>query len=159
MHVAAEYGRLKMLTHFNKNGGELSSRNYADELPIHMAAREGHIDIIAYIMEQTPIHIDVATIDGWTPFHYAVNNGYLATIEFLISKGTNINAIDKFGRTALHWAVRYNFKEIVEYLLEMNINTDIIDKEGRKAYEIAQAAVSLYMLNILSDHNKNKNKR
>lgn len=137
MHISAEYGRVKLLSHFNKNGGDLWSKNYADEMPIHLAAREGHVETLGYILEQTSIPIDAQTCDGWTPFHYAVNNGYLAAVEFLLSKGANINAVDKFGRSALHWAVRYDFTEISEYLIEKKISTDIVDKEGRTAYGLS----------------------
>jgi ankyrin repeat protein len=156
MHVWAEFGRVELLSHFNKSGGELWSKNYADELPIHLAAREGQIEVIGYILDNSPIPVDVQTIDGWTPFHYSVNNGYLAAVEFLISKGANINAIDKFGRTALHWAVRYNFKEIAEYLLESGIHYDLKDEEGRTAYEIAKSNVNIEMLSLFDDHKKHR---
>ena len=145
-----------MLAHFYKKGGELWSKNYADELPLHLAAREGQVETISYILENSAISVDSLTIDDWTPFHYAVNNGYLATIEYLISKGASINTVDRFGRTALHWAVRYNFKEIVEYLLNLNINAEVKDKEGRTAYDIAKAAVNLDLITILNDSQKGK---
>lgn len=156
MHVCAEFGRVKLLSHFNKNGGDLWSKNYADEMPLHLAAREGHVESINFILEQISVPIDIKTIDGWTPFHYAVNNGYLAAVELLVSKGANINSIDKFNRSALHWAVRYNFVEIVEYLLSLNINTDLIDKEGRTALDLAKSSVNLPILTLLGDHAKAK---
>ncbi|CAI2372022.1 unnamed protein product [Moneuplotes crassus] len=158
MHVCAEFGRVKMLSHFYKKGGELCSKNYADELPIHLAAREGQVETINYILENSTILIDTTTVDLWTPFHYAVNNGYLATIEFLISKGAGINTIDKFGRTALHWAVRYNFKEIVEFLLKHNINHEIRDKEGRTALDIAKSVMNLDLISIIEDYQKTRAK-
>ena len=140
-------------------GGELWSKNYADELPLHLAAREGQVETISYILDNSSISVDSQTIDLWTPFHYAVNNGYLATIEFLISKGASINTVDRFGRTALHWAVRYNFKEIVEYLINANINWEVKDKEGRTAFDIAKAAINLDLIAIIGDHLKGKMKQ
>ena len=133
-----------MLTYFNKNGGDLTSKNYADELPIHLAAREGQNDAITYTLDLTSISIDVKMVDGWTPFHYAVNNGYMSTVELLVGRGASVNIIDRFKRTALHWAVRYNFVEIVEYLLQQGINYGVIDAEERTAYDIAK---SLSMVN------------
>lgn len=157
MHVWAEYGRLKLLVHFNKIGGELWSKNYAEELPIHLAAREGQNEIISFILDNTPIPVDVKMIDGWTPLHYAVNNGYLTTAELLISKGANINAADRFKRTALHWAVRYNFFEIVEYLLEQGINHELIDIEERSAYDLAKSLSNIDMIQYFKEFYKNSN--
>ena len=130
--------------------------NYADELPIHIAAREGQNEAINYILENSPVTVDVSTMDGWTPFHYAVNNGYLSTVELLVSKGANINATDKFKRSALHWAVRYNFVELVEYLLNIGINTDIIDVEERTAFEIAKSMANIDMMATLNEYHKTK---
>lgn len=156
MHICAEFGRVKLLSFFYKNGGELWSKNYADELPIHIAAREGQNKAILYILDNSPVPVDVQTIDGWTPFHYAVNNGYLSTVEMLVARGANINAVDKFKRSALHWAVRYNFVELVEYLLSIGINSDIIDVEERTAFEIAKSMANIDMMAVLNEYHKTK---
>ena len=154
MHICAEYGRVKLLTYFNKNGGELWSKNYAEELPIHLAAREGQNEAIVYILDNSSISVDVEMLDGWTPFHYAVNNGYLSTVELLVSRGANINAVDKFKRSALHWAVRYNFTEIVEFLLQSNINYDLIDAEDQTAYQMAKSLSNIDLMELMEEHFK-----
>jgi len=156
MHVCAEYGRVELISYFNKIGGELHSRNYADEFPLHLAAREGQVDVMTYIFENSPMSIDSATVDGWTPFHYAVNNGYLGAVEYLVAKGANINAVDKFKRSALHWAVRYDFKDIVLYLLGLSINLELKDREGRTALDIAKSLENIDMMSLIKDNIKIK---
>ncbi len=128
MHVWAEYGRVNILKYFYELGGDLLSKNYADELPIHIASREGQNEAIEYILDNSSVSVDVQTIDGWTPFHYAVSNGYKHTLELLVKRGANINIVDKFKRSALHWAVRYGFVEIVEYLLKIGTLLIFINK-------------------------------
>lgn len=88
MHVCAEFGRLKMFKFFYNGGGDMWSKNYADELPIHIAAREGQNETIEYILDTSNVPVDVQSIDGWTPFHYAVSNGYEWTVEFLLKRGS-----------------------------------------------------------------------
>ena len=56
-------------------------------------------------------------IDGWTGLHYAALNGYTWTLEFLLERGANIDAIDKFKRNALHWATWFDNIEVVKKLL------------------------------------------
>jgi len=46
MHVCAEYGHEKLLQHFVRERGNYMARNYADETPFHLAAREGKINIV-----------------------------------------------------------------------------------------------------------------
>ena len=43
--------------------------------------------------------------------------GHGEVVELLISKGTNIKAVDKDGYTPLHWVVQMVKKEVVELLI------------------------------------------
>lgn len=61
---------------------------------------------------------------GITPLMVAAIYGEMEVANFLISKGFNINATDKFGRTAFIWAAMYGKMSILEFFLEMGAVTD-----------------------------------
>ena len=66
-------------------------------MPIHLAAREGKLDIIRFHIEHEDFEIDQIMMDGWTPFFYAAVNGYLLSAEMLAKDGNcDINILDKF---------------------------------------------------------------
>ena len=62
---------------------------------------------------------------GMTPLHHAVNGNWngtnLETIELLISRGANVNAIDDTHHTPLHMC---NNKEIAELLIDSGANVN-----------------------------------
>jgi hypothetical protein len=46
MHVCAASGNLSLFLHFLTEKGDFMCRNYADETPFHMAAREGKLSML-----------------------------------------------------------------------------------------------------------------
>ena len=52
-----------------------------------------------------------------TPLHYACLNGYLPIVEYLISKGANIEAKDQYEGAPLHCACSWIHLQIVQYLI------------------------------------------
>ena len=61
----------------------------ADETPLHVAAREGKVDLIKFLLtnHKKLIDIECKMMDGWTPVFYAAVNGYLITVETLVKDG------------------------------------------------------------------------
>ena len=54
-------------------------------------------------------------------------------LEFALSHGVDINAVDKFGRTALMWAAMNGNVPTVRYLCDSGARLDIKDEEQRTA--------------------------
>ena len=53
-----------------------------------------------------------------------------AATKYLISKGADVNAVDKYGNTPLLIAARTQRQFIVRYLVDAGANKDITDKKG-----------------------------
>ena len=114
----------------------------ADETPLHVAAREGKVDLIKFLLtnHKKLIDIECKMMDGWTPVFYAAVNGYLITVETLVKDGwCELNAVDRFERTVLHWAARYNNKPMVKLLLDLGTHFDKRDCEGLTASDLSKA--------------------
>ena len=56
--------------------------------------------------------------DGWTALHYAVNEGKLKCVEFLLQRGANVNSRSGQARTPLHIACSRQNKCLTKTLLQ-----------------------------------------
>ena len=56
--------------------------------------------------------------DRRTPLHLAASEGAYKVTEWLIKKGSDVNALDRFGRTPLEDAVRGDYREVVKLLID-----------------------------------------
>ena len=65
-----------------------------------------------------------------TPLHYACQEGHLPIVEYLISKGANIEAKGEIEMTPLHYACQEGHLPIVEYLISKGANIDAQDGDG-----------------------------
>lgn len=70
---------------------------------------------------------------GQTLLHTAAEKGPPAFVEFLISKGANVDETDHNGQTPLYRAAKAGRKEIVEILLAKNANPNIQTESFRRS--------------------------
>ena len=87
---AAKLGDSKKVKSLIATHADVNSRNRGMQAPIHMAAREGHRDVLDIILEQGA-DIDTGDLFGATALHIAVANGDEAITGLLISKGADVN--------------------------------------------------------------------
>ena len=61
----------------------------------------------------------------------AAANGNIETLELLLQKGADINAISDHGETALIVAAMSGQKEVINILLQNNVDINAKDDAGR----------------------------
>lgn len=66
--------------------------------PIHIAAQNGHIDIVSYLLEVCKVDCNVTNNTGNTPLHMAVEYDYLQVAEMLIQHGASKILLNVSGK-------------------------------------------------------------
>lgn len=87
----------------------------------HIYSREGKLEELKVIIEQTPEMINASDQNGWLPLHEAVRAGDPAIVELLLEKSADVNSRtgkNGNGASALHWALEYHGEDhpVIELL-------------------------------------------
>eukprot|EP00347_Sterkiella_histriomuscorum_P017290 403349951 len=166
LHVCAEYGHEKLFQYFvTEMRADYMVRNYADETPFHLAAREGKLNIMQMYLDSYQFDIDHETIDGWSALQYASINGFISAIEVLHRFGASMNIVDKLKRSALHWACKFNQLEVAQVLLRLGIQSgeggpnSMRDYEGNKPIDIAKDKGYMELVQLINQHQINVQRR
>lgn len=113
--------------------------NKIGENVLHAIVRKNEQEeIIKYFLEKGA-DLNKANVDGNTPFMNAAASRNLKTVELLLPKVTNINAVNEKGESALTMAVKNSTPEMVALLLNNGADAKVEDKAGYNlAYYVVQ---------------------
>ncbi len=78
-----------------------------------------------------------ATPQEGTWLHKAAQNGYLAVADFLLAKGSHVDATDRKGWTPLHWAVESGHKSMCELLIAHGANVNATTRDSESPLQLA----------------------
>jgi ankyrin repeat protein len=72
-----------------------------------------------------------------TAGRYKTEEQAIATIEYLIGLGLDVNATDSHGRTAVHGAALQGYNEVIRYLAAQGAALDVEDRSGHSPLDTA----------------------
>jgi ankyrin repeat protein len=96
---------------------------------LHVAANEGHVDLIELFVEYGA-NIDARARNFRTPLHMACLRGNLGIIQSVLMAGADINAKDIDGNTPCHFCSEWGHKDCLRYLLHRHPSLFCKNKEG-----------------------------
>ncbi|KAJ9594080.1 hypothetical protein L9F63_014492 [Diploptera punctata] len=99
--------------------------------------KNGDLDQVKDIVEQKEIDVN-KEIDGRPPLHYAADYGQGDVIQYLLSKGADVNAKDKHGISALLAAIWEGHTDCVKLLLERGAQKDGSAPDGTSYVDAAE---------------------
>lgn len=67
--------------------------------PLHIAAANGYLRVVEYLLDQHHVATDVRDKDGWQPVHAAACWGHVDILEILVQNGADLNAKTKHDET------------------------------------------------------------
>jgi ankyrin repeat protein len=107
------------------------------EYEIFDAAQRNNLKRVKELLDSG---VDVNFVDydnGNTALHAACSNGGKQTIEFLLQRGANINAVNNNGLTPLHMLISKQYNALALWLVKQGANLHIEDKRGYSARDLA----------------------
>lgn len=145
-------------------GCDLGLRDLVDNTALHHAATAGSLSALKLILEpvvtlcsrasdgkpisnailtgvSTGAAVNATNASGRTALHNAANGGHLSCVQYLVSKGAEINLTDsKLRLTALHLSAAAGNDKIISCLIENGADITISDAKGRTAQQLSCAS-------------------
>nr|GEW43227.1 ankyrin repeat-containing protein ITN1-like [Tanacetum cinerariifolium] len=153
LFTAAERGYIEvvkeLLPYTTKEGLVIKNRSGFD--PLHIAAREGHQDIVKIFLDHEPELSKTVGQSNSTPLTTAVVRGHSSIVNELLSRDSSLVDVPRSnGKNALHFAARQGHVDIVSALLKKDPQlARRTDKKGQTALHMAVKGVSCEVVKLL----------
>eukprot|EP01083_Nonionella_stella_P082770 228553_1 len=138
---AAKYGDLEDVKHFVSQDPTVVSSTDSEKRrnALHLAAINGHIDVIRYLLEETEIDVMSTDTETKNSLHLAAANGHLEIVRYFVNE-TDLDVVSVVemhlfkGQNALHLAALGGHHEVVRYLVtQTEIDVHCRDRWGKNA--------------------------
>ena len=162
LSLFSKAGMISMVRHLLEIGANPNSQSNYDISPLTCACMEGHIQVAEELLSNGAElfqEIRMNHVEEGTSFHVSqalwatVRSGKPETVDFLISKGCDVNQLDLNGDTLLHKAADNGNVEMLKHLVKLGIPVNkgtSGDNEpaihyaiGPKGYEAAETLIEL----------------
>jgi ankyrin repeat protein len=139
LHKAAFNGHLNIVQYLVSKGADLNTENKSGKTALNYAVEKDYLEIVKYFIEAQGLDVNAKNSLDWTPLQSAAFHGRFNIVQYLISKGANLNTENKAGKTALNYAVEKAYLEIVKYFIEVQ-DLDVNTKNSLAWTPLHQAA-------------------
>jgi ankyrin repeat protein len=152
---AIKTNNIKKIKALAENNDDLNCTNGYKESLLHVAAREGRQNIVAYLAKK--IDVNIKNRSNATALHQACIKGNYISAKALIDQGAKINISDDYGDTPIHnAALRGSFKTI-KLLIKNGANTNAKNNLGETPLHNASRGGYTKIISYLLKHNSDKN--
>ena len=121
-------------------------------MSIHLAAWEGHVMIVRYLLEVKPTLLEAKSDSGETPLFYSCRSGALDSIRLFLRRKANVKQRDEKSLTPFLAAVANNQIDSAKILVENigNVVLEDVTNGGDTALHIASQHGFLRMVEFLA---------
>ena len=146
---------MKMAELLVDQGADVRRPGQEGDTPLMVAARNGCLTMIEWLIERGADVGDFSEFDGSTALTVAVISGNLEIVDYLINKGASLRTENLWdSRSLLSVAAAQGFLAEVRYFLEKGFPVNGRDDSGLTAihYSLRSTITSRYILEYLVDH-------
>jgi ankyrin repeat protein len=140
IHKAAQNGDLEAVKSIlERDPGQIEALNANKSTPLIVAASQGHIRVIAFLLDKGA---DIQAVNAWggTALLAAIVGGHSEAANLLIEKGADVNTPSRFG-PPLHLAVNRGNVDIIQKLIGAGADIDAVNaSSGWTALHMAAVA-------------------
>uniref|UniRef100_H3C536 Ankyrin repeat domain 16 n=1 Tax=Tetraodon nigroviridis TaxID=99883 RepID=H3C536_TETNG len=113
--------------HFGRSGDTL----------LHYAARLGHLDIMAYLIQVVGMDVELYNNDYKRPLHEAASMSHQDCVSYLLQEGARVDSLKKADWTPLMMACTRSNLAVIQDLLRHGADPVLKNKDGWTAFHIA----------------------
>ena len=106
---------------------------------IFRAVMSGDLNQTKILLEEHPEWANATSWGGWTPLHRASQFGHGDIVDYLISKGSHLEARTNEGFTPLYAAIIGQKSEVVKQLIDKGANIFAVRNDGETMLHISAA--------------------
>jgi len=122
LHRAVRHGHRDVVELLVRSGADVSARDKFGSTPMEIAEETGNKDISAFLASRAAETNPQSANFEWVgadeeALHRMAGCGRADAVRFLISRGVDVNALDKYHNTPLYYAAESGNKEIAEILI------------------------------------------
>ena len=107
LHSSAQSGSYELVKFFVEKGADIHEMAKAGENCLHIAARNGHLNLCQTLIDDHGFDKNIADNNGWTALLNSVQSGSYELVKFFVEKGADIHETTKAGENCLHIAARW----------------------------------------------------
>ncbi|XP_030385456.1 transient receptor potential cation channel subfamily A member 1 isoform X3 [Scaptodrosophila lebanonensis] len=135
LHSAVHGGDIKAVELCLKSGAKISTQQHDLSTPVHLACAQGAIEIVKLMFEMQPLEkricLSCTDVQKMTPLHCASMFDHPDIVEYLVSEGADINALDKEHRSPLLLAASRSGWKTVHLLIRLGACISVKDAAAR----------------------------
>ena len=146
--------KLEIVNEFLAAGMSVNSRDDTGTPMLNIACRNDNYEFVEMIYDLGAELNAVSDDRGYTAVMDAVWRGNEKITKYLISKGADLNTINKEGQNNLILAVGANRESLVKLLVENGADPDVKDMMGMSAYTYAVLFKKQRLVEILQPYHK-----
>ncbi len=135
-------------------GMSINSRDDTGTPMLNIACRNDNFEFVEMILDLGAELNAISEDRGYTAVMDAVWRGNEKITKYLISKGADLNTINKEGQNNLILAVGANRESLVKLLAENGADPDVKDMMGMSAYNYAVLFKKQRLVDILTPYHK-----
>lgn len=136
--AAALKGRSEVIEELLRRGAKPDRWNRKGWTPLHLAAREGHVDSVVRLLEGgAPVDAPGREESRATPLLLAVTGGLPEVAKALLDNGADPNSRNRHHVTPLMAAAYRGHPEVIRLLLSRKADLEAVNRDGNTALLMA----------------------